>query len=979
VNVFARGLAALLPQSRATLLSELALLCLARVGKIPQMKMFGLIPFPVVLFLRARRTTALLGLVAFLLLAIVARGQPFYTFSTFAGSGGDSSSLDGTGTAASFNGPSGIAVDGAGNIYVTTQDATVRKITPAGIVTTFSGQAGNINNGGSTTAFSSSLFGAAVDSSGNVYVADAPFNLIRVITPADLVFIFAGKTYGYNDGPGSVAQFKFPWSVAVDSADNVYVADLGNQRIRKITPGSFVTTLAGSGASGSADGTGTAASFASPNQVAVDAAGNVYVGDSNNYTIRKVSPAGVVTTLAGQTGVAGSADGSGSAAQFKSFGGLAADASGNVYVSDGGNYAVRKITAAGVVTTLAGNPLGWGSSDGTGTDARFFNPLGVALDAAGNLYVADNSNHLVRKVTSAGVVTTIAGGAGVPGNLDGDIGSARFNFPRGMVFDGTDNLYVADSGNNVIRKITSAGVVTTLAGSGASGGADGTGTAASFDFPQNLALDGSGNIYVADSRNQKIRKITSDGVVTTLAGSGSAGSADGTGTAAGFNSPSGLVVDAAGNLFVADSSNHTIRKITPDGVVTTIAGLANAQGSADGTGTAARFSTLQGGMTMDNAGNLYVADTDNYTIRQITAAGVVSTYAGVTGVSGSADGPRSSAKLGYLTGSCLSGDDSGNIFVADSGNGTIRQIAPGGMVTTIGGSTGHRTFRNGVGSYASFITPGGIAISKSHKIYIADSQYNTIRVGTVGIRASDFDWDGKADLIWENFITGEHGLWLMNGSTVASWVGLPTVPADWHVVGDGDFNNDGQTDIVWENTATGEHGIWLMSGSLVFNWAGLPTEPTDWHVATTGDFNHDRQTDIVWENTATGEHGIWLMNGSAVSTWAGLPTEPTAWRIVGTGDFNGDGQTDIVWENTATGEHGIWLMDGSTVFNWAGLPMVPADWHVVGMGDFNGDGQVDIVWENTVTGERGIWVMNNSAVINWVTLPTEPVTWHIAQ
>jgi alpha-tubulin suppressor-like RCC1 family protein len=243
---------------------------------------------------------------------------------------------------------------------------------------------------------------------------------------------------------------------------------------------------------------------------------------------------------------------------------------------------------------------------------------------------------------------------------------------------------------------------------------------------------------------------------------------------------------------------------------------------------------------------------------------------------------------------------------------------------------------------------------------------------------ADFNGDGQTDIVWENTATGEHGIWLMNGSAVVNWAGLPTVPTDWHAVATGDFNGDGQTDIVWENTATGEHGIWVMNGSTVVNWAGLPTVSTDWHVVGTGDFNGDGQTDLVWENLVTGEHGIWVMIGGTVVNWAGLPTIPTEWHVVGIGDFNGDGQTDIVWENIATGEHGIWLMNGSGVVNWAGLPTEPVEWQIAGTGDFNGDGQTDIVWENTATGEHGIWVMNGSMVVNWAVLPTEPVEWHIA-
>ena len=215
-----------------------------------------------------------------------------------------------------------------------------------------------------------------------------------------------------------------------------------------------------------------------------------------------------------------------------------------------------------------------------------------------------------------------------------------------MAVDSADNLYVADRNNHTIRKITSGGVVSTLAGSaGATGSAAGTGSAARFNYPEGVAVDSASNLYVADSYNHTIRKITSDGVVSTLAGSaGNAGSADGTGSAARFNGPSGVAVDSAGNLYVGDYGNHTIRKITSSGVVSTLAGLAGARGSADGTGSAARFNSPNG-VTLDSAGNVYVADNQNSTIRKITSGGVVTTLAGSAGASGSADGAGSAARF----------------------------------------------------------------------------------------------------------------------------------------------------------------------------------------------------------------------------------------------------------------------------------------------------------------------------------------------
>jgi streptogramin lyase len=328
-------------------------------------------------------------------------------------------------------------------------------------------------------------------------------------------------------------------------------------------------------------------------------------------------PSGVVTTLAGAAGVTGSADGTGSAARFNIPFGVAVDSSGNAYVSDSRNYTIRKITSAGVVTTLAGTAGLSGDTDGTGAAARFFDPRGVAVDASGNVYVADAAKHTIRKITNAGVVTTLAGTSGVSGTSDGTGAAARFSGPLGVAVDSSGNIYVADYGNSAIRKISSAGVVTTLAGTaGQAGSTDGTGAAASFRGPYSVTVDSSGNVYVADYGNSAIRKITSAGVVTTLAGTaGQTGSTDGTGAAARFSLPGGVIVNSSGVVYVANS--FTIRKVTSDGVVTTLAGTAGQAGSTDGTGVAARFAGVYG-IAVDSSGNIYVADAVNSTIRKIT-------------------------------------------------------------------------------------------------------------------------------------------------------------------------------------------------------------------------------------------------------------------------------------------------------------------------------------------------------------------------
>jgi len=306
----------------------------------------------------------------------------------------------------------------------------------------------------------------------------------------------------------------YPEGVAVDGSGNVYVADTSANKIRKITPTGAVTTLAGGGGSGgnwsgSEDGAGTAASFNNPTGVALDSIGNVYVADRSNHKIRKITATGVVTTLAG-TGTQGSTDGTGTATSFNSPSGVAVDSSGNVYVADSGNHRIRKISPSGAVTTLAGSGT-IGSADGQGTSASFWGPVGVAIDSSGNIYVAEEFNSKIRKITAGGVVTTLAG-SGSFASVNGAGNVASFWFPTGVSVDSSGNVYVADAGSNKIRKITAAGVVSTLAGNPLngnwSGSEDGAVTAASFDQPKGVAVDSSGNVYVADSGNNRIRKIT---------------------------------------------------------------------------------------------------------------------------------------------------------------------------------------------------------------------------------------------------------------------------------------------------------------------------------------------------------------------------------------------------------------------------------------------------------------------------------------
>ena len=655
-----------------------------------------------------------------LLAAGVARAD-IYVFSNLIGNSAALDHTDGTGGNARFLNPTSVAVDGAGNIYVADGgDHTVRKVSTAGVVTTLAGSSGQAGSNDGTGANARFVYpyAIAVDGAGNVYVTDTGNHNVRKITAGGAVTTLAGTAGVAGSTDGTTALFNLPQGIAVDATGNVYVADTNNSTIRKIGVNGVVTTLAGAaGQTGGNDGAGAGARFNYPFGVAVDATGNIYAADFGNSTIRKITAGGTVTTLAGSAGLSGSPDGLGSGARFDHPSAVAVDGAGNVYVIDTSNQTVRKVSAGGSVSTLAGTPGTNGRADGTGAAARFFYPAGIAVTSAGTIYVADTGNHTLRVVTAAGAVTTLAGGAGVSGIADGVGGEARFAYPDGVAMDGAGNLYIADHDNHTIRKMNPAGGVTTLAGAaGIPGSADGAGGAARFSGPTGVAVDGSGNVYVADAGNTSIRKISANGTVTTFAGvSGVAGSFDGVGTAARFNAPQGIAVDSAGNIYVADTNNSTIRKVTAGGTVTTIAGVAGQTGSGDGPGGAARFNGPYA-VAVDSGGNVYVADFRNATIRKITVAtGTVTTLAGLAGQVGFTDGLGGAARFNQPYGVAV--DGSGNVFVADTYNRSVREITAAGAVTTLNGTN------------SRFYYPQGITADGAGNLYIADGDNQSVSKG----------------------------------------------------------------------------------------------------------------------------------------------------------------------------------------------------------------------------------------------------------
>jgi len=607
---------------------------------------------------------------------------------------------------------------------------------------------------------------------------------------------------------GTNATFTLPEGVAVDKAGNIYVADSFNNLIRQITPGASVTTLAGkAGVIGSANGQGINATFSSPAGVAVDNSGNVYVADSNNDLIRKIATDGTVSTLAGKAGTSGSSNGFGVSASFNLPTGLAVDNSGNVYVADAGNNLIRMITPAGNVSTLAGSGLP-AAADGQGTAASFYNPNSIAIDATGTLYLTDEKNNLIRKISSAGMVTTIAGN-GAGGSKDGIGVNATFSYPGSIAADGMGNLYVGDINTYLIRKIGLTGYtidkplppglsfdpttgvisgtpaaaspatdytvtayntagssstiinlavngniplipppkinyqtpqiyhvnsaiapllpnntggpvptniygdVTTFAGDGSKGKVNGAKAAASFNGPVSVVFDGSGNLFVSESAGNDIREIDQAGMVSTFAGSGVVGNGNGPGNTASFSTPFQLNFDGSGNINLADEGNNVIRKINISGTVSLFAGT-GAQNSTDGTVVTASFNNPYG-LVVDGTGNIYIADRGNSTIRKIDLARQVTTFAVLDG----AAAPGNNTGLGFLA-----TDASGNLFFGDSNH--VKEITPAGVVNTIAGNN-LAGFADGNGAAASFNKLVGIAVDALGNIYTGDANNNRIR------------------------------------------------------------------------------------------------------------------------------------------------------------------------------------------------------------------------------------------------------------
>jgi len=653
-----------------------------------------------------------------------------------------------TATSPSLDSPYSVISDGAGGVYVASVGlSSVYRIAATGMITVIAGT-GALGYGGdggpAAAALLNSPRGLALDSSGNLYISDTNNNRVRRVAPDGTISTLAGTgVAGFlgDGGAAATAQLRTPRGLAVDGGGNLFIVDYGNDRIRKITRDGVINTIAGTGAVGfSGDGgPGVNAQISFPELIAVDSTGNLYFPDTNNHRIRRITPAGIVSTIAG-TGTSGfSGDGgSAMAAQLSFPTSVAIDALGGLVIGDRNNQRVRYINSAGVISTIAGSGVaGFLGDGGAATSARVSNPFGVAVDSAGNIVISDFNNNRLRRVapagtTNAGTISTIAGNGTVGFAGDGGVAtSAMLNTPFGVASDRAGNLLVADLNNNRIRRISPSGSIATMVGNGTAGFAGDGGQAggAQLRSPSDVAVDSSGNIYIADSTNFRVRRITPDGQITTIAGRGTSGfSGDGgPATNAQFNPPEGIAVDGSGNIFIADQTNHRIRKVAPSGIVTTYAGTGTAGAAGDGGSATSAQLNNPVGVAVDALGNVFIADTNNHRVRIVDASGVISTLAG-TGVAGfSGDGgPASAAQLNTPSGVAF--DLNGNLLIADTNNSRIRRVTANGVITTIAGN-GQAMFAGdgGFATAASLTQPRRITADASGNIFIADTGSQRIR------------------------------------------------------------------------------------------------------------------------------------------------------------------------------------------------------------------------------------------------------------
>lgn len=621
----------------------------------------------------------------------------------------------GQATAALLDLPQAVAVDKSGNIYIADGvNHGIRKIATDGAISAFSS------------------VGAAdlkLDASGNIYVVDGVAQAGKISTTGALILLAGGTTNAFS-GVATSVKLNLPAGIAVDTSGNIYIADTYNCVIRKVTPDGNLTTIAGTGI---CDFTGdggqaTNARLYYPMSLVVDSSGAIYEGEQ--YGVRKIVN-GVISTVVGNGTVV--ADGPAAQSAVGSVVGLALDSNGNLYVADGDNNRVRVVTSSSNglnIKTIAGTGvLGFAGDGGQAISALLNNPSNLTFDSGGNLYIVDQGNARIRKVTVSGVISTIAGASHFSGDGAAAV-NAQIHLPQDVIADSSGNIYISDTSNHRVRRIAVDGTISTIAGNGtcAYAGDGGKATSASLCLPSQLALDTSGNLYIADTLNFVVRRVNlSSGTIATFVGTGQVGDSgdNGQAAAAQLGLPFGLAIDSKGNLYVSDELNNRVRKVAAGtGVITTFAGTESFGFSGDGgLATAARL-YFPGQLAVDASDNLYIIDQYNYRVRKVSG-GIISTIAGIGTCCGTGTGANNTY-IGPAGG--IAADASGNVYISISNFGYIAKVVPSGAISFIAG-TGTPGFSGdgGLAPQAAIFHPAGLYLTSAGDLYFADRYNSRIR------------------------------------------------------------------------------------------------------------------------------------------------------------------------------------------------------------------------------------------------------------
>ncbi len=640
----------------------------------------------------------------------------------------------------------GAALDAAGNLYIAAQN--IYKISPAGIITSIAGAGDVVAGADGGLAVNTPLAepeGVAFDASGNMYIAETWSGRVRKVDTKGIITTVAGRDDtlpGYNGDniPATAATLNEPTDVTVDKAGNLYICDWVNNRIRKVNTNGIITTYAGNGTAGfSGDSSlATAAALNGPMAIALDKKGMLYIVDQLNGRIRMVNTNGIITNVAGantNTGYSGDG-GPATAASMNNPLGVAVDSLGRIYIADNGNDVVRMVDTNGIISTFAGlyGATSYGGDGGPATAAGLSGPTRIAIDRSQNIYITDQYWGEVRKVDTKGIIASVAGFEGLAGDGKPAL-QAQLYLPTDVITDKKGNMVIADEGEDLVRRVNKAGIINTIAGFwiGDYDGLSGLGDTLFINTPQSVREDSIGNVYFTDDGNNLIRKIDTLDNVTTLAGQGPYGSGfsgdGGPATAAQISSPLGIALDKKGNIYFADGGNSRIREINTAGVINTVVGNGTGGYSGDnGPATAAEINDPQM-ITLDAKENLYIADSWNNRVRKVSTSGIITT------VAGNGDNTSMPVNGALATASCVSWpegvalDSIGNLYITDGYYAQLYKVDTNGIITTIISDkyAGEYSGDGGPADSAGTNLAEGINVDSKGNIYIADYYNNVIR------------------------------------------------------------------------------------------------------------------------------------------------------------------------------------------------------------------------------------------------------------